>query len=69
MRAIRDAAKLQDGYKALVVTKRLSKKAMCELCIPFRNKYGLTDSQTLRIAREEMPLTEMVELLEDDVYA
>lgn len=64
MSAIRDAAKLQEDYNALVVAKRLSKKAIYELCIPFRDKYGLTDSQTLRIARAEMPLPEMAELLE-----
>ena len=37
---------------------------MCELCVPFRDKYGLTDLQTLRIARKEMDLMEMVELLQ-----
>ena len=64
MGAMIDAAKLQEDYKALVCSKRLSKKAMCELCVPFRDKYGMTDSQTLRIAREEMSLTEMIEILE-----
>ena len=50
--------------EALVDEKRLSKRAMCSLCIPFRDKYGLTDLQTLRIARKEMELSEMVDLLE-----
>lgn len=43
---------------------KLTKKAVCELCIPFRNKYSLTDLQTLRIARNEMDLVKMVDLLE-----
>lgn len=63
--SIREIAELQEKYQQLVDSKRLSKKAMCELCIPFRDKYGLTDSQTLRIARAQMPLSEMAELLEE----
>lgn len=57
-----DAAKLQTDYAKLVQDKRLTKRAMCELCIPFRDKYGLTDLQTLMIAREEMSLNDMTEL-------
>lgn len=64
MSVIREAAQLQESYQALVDEKRLSKRAMCSLCIPFRDKYGLTDLQTLRIARKEMELSEMVDLLE-----
>lgn len=37
---------------------------MCALCVPFRDKYGLTDLQTLRIARQEMSLMEIVDLLQ-----
>lgn len=64
MSVMREAAQLQEAYQALVDEKRLSKRAMCSLCIPFRDKYGLTDLQTLRIARKEMELSEMVDLLE-----
>ena len=64
MSAMKDAAELQTAYQRLVRQKRLSKKNMCELCIPFRDKYSLTDLQTLRIARNEMDLAEMVDLLE-----
>ena len=63
--SIREIAELQEKYQKLVDSMRLSKKAMCELCIPFRDKYGLTDPQTLRIARAEMPISEMAELLEE----
>lgn len=64
MDAMRDAAVMQEEYQRLVDEKKLSKKAMCDLCVPFRDKYGLTDLQTLRIARREMDLMEMVDLLQ-----
>ncbi len=64
MDAMRDAAVMQKEYQRLVDTRKLSKKAMCELCVPFRDKYGLTDLQTLRIARGDMDLMEMAELLQ-----
>lgn len=60
----KESAELQRKYKNLINTKRLTKKAMCNLCIPFRDKYNLTDLQTLRIARQEMDLSEMVALAE-----
>ena len=66
MSAMKEAAELQTAYQRLVRQKRLTKKNMCELCIPFRDKYGLTDLQTLRIARNEMELAEMVNLIEKD---
>ncbi len=64
MSVMSEAAKLQNEYQALINSKKITKKAICDLCIPFRDKYGLTDLQTLRIAREEMDLSEMLELLE-----
>ena len=53
---------LQEGYQKLVKNKQLTKKAMCDLCIPFRDNYHLTDSQVLRIARNEIPLSELVRI-------
>ena len=64
--AMRDAAVMQQEYRRIVDARKLSKKAMCELCVPFRDKYGLTDLQTLRIARKEMDLMEMVDLLQPE---
>ena len=64
MDAMRDAAFMQEEYQRLVDERKLTKKAMCDLCVPFRDKYGLTDLQTLRIARREMDLMEMVDLLQ-----
>lgn len=64
MSIMREVAELQKAYQRLIDKKRLTKKAMCDLCIPFRDKYGLKDSETLRIARNEMDLSEIVDLLE-----
>ena len=57
-----EASELQKEYQKLIDERKLTKKAMCDLCIPFRDKYNLTDLQTLRIARKEMDLSEMVDL-------
>ena len=62
--ALREAAVMQEEYQRLTAEKKLSKKAMCALCVPFRDKYGLTDLQTLRIARKEMSLMERLQLLD-----
>ena len=61
----KEAAELQKRYQALVDGKKLSKKDMCDLCVPFRDKYRLTDLQVLKIARREMGLSEMVLLAEN----
>ena len=64
MSTMREVAELQEAYQRLIDEKRFTKRAMCDLCIPFRDKYGLKDSQALRIARKEMDLAEIVDLLE-----
>ena len=60
----KEIAELQKEYQKLIDEKKLTKKAMCELCIPFRDKHGLTDLQTLRIARNEMQLAEVIAIAE-----
>ena len=60
----KEASELQNKYQDLIDNRKLTKKAMCDLCVPFRDKYKLTDLQTLRIARKEMDLSEMVALVE-----
>ena len=59
MITVKDIVDLQESYKELVETKTLSKRKLCELCIPFRDKFGLTDIETLRIARDEITLKEI----------
>lgn len=58
-----EAAELQEAYKKLFSAKRLTKKAICDLGVPFRDKYNLTDLQTLKIMRNELTLIELVTLL------
>lgn len=62
LQPIKDAAELQRKFAAL--GNCYSKKALCDLCVPFRDRYGLTDLQTLRIARKELSLSELLDLLE-----
>ena len=64
---IKEAVKLQEDYQELMDSKKVTKKAICDLCIPFRDKYHLTDLQTLKIARKEMDLSEMMTLSERSV--
>lgn len=64
MLKIKDIVNLQESYEELVKTKTLSKRKLCELCIPFRNRFGLTDIEVLRIARNEVALKEIQELIE-----
>lgn len=62
---IKEIAALQDKYYQLARKKQLTKKAICDLCVPFRNKYHMSDSDTLRIARNELRLSQIVELFEN----
>ena len=57
-------AEMQRQYQNLIDTKSLTKKALCDLCVPFRDKYGLTDLQTLMIARKEVGIPEIIDLFE-----
>lgn len=65
-RFFKEAAELQENYQNLIDNGKLTKKNMCQLCVPFRDKYKLTDLQTLRIARKEMDLSEMVDLAKEN---
>lgn len=64
MNAMYEVVELQGEYQTLVDKKQLTKKAVCALVIPFRDKHHLTDKQALMIARNEMPLSEMIILLD-----
>ena len=57
-------AEMQKQYQNLIDTKSLTKKSLCDLCVPFRDKYGLTDLQTLMIARKEIGIPEIIDLFE-----
>ena len=60
---IKEIAVLQKEYKKLLRTKKLTKKAMCELVIPFRDKYHLKDRKALSIARNEVSMGQIAEMI------
>ena len=61
----KEIGELQEEYEKLIKSKKLTKKAMCDLCIPFRDKYSLSDLQTLQIARKELDIPEIIALFEE----
>lgn len=60
---LQEIGELQNKYQNLLRTKKLTKKAMCNLVIPFRDKYNLTDLQALQVARNELSVMEMAKLI------
>ena len=60
---LREVGNLQSSYQKLCRSNKLSKKEICNLAIPFRDKYNLTDLQALRIARNELSVAEIADLL------
>lgn len=52
------AVELQKAWKKLN-EKPFTKKDMCNVLIPLRDKFGLTDFQTLQIARNELSLEQI----------
>lgn len=58
-----EVAAMQDAYSAAQRANTLSKKRICEICVPFRDKYGLSDLDALKLARNEYSLSEMIKLL------
>lgn len=61
---MKDTIKIQKEYKKLKNSKKLTKKAICDLVVPFRDKYNLSDLEALMLTREEKNLTEIMELWE-----
>lgn len=62
---LKEIAELQTAYNRLAVTKKLSKKAICDLVIPFRDKYGLSDKSALMIARSEVSFADVIEIFKN----
>lgn len=61
---LQEIGELQAKYKCLVNNKLLSKKALCDLVVPFRDKYLLSDRQALSIVRNDITIKEMGEILD-----
>ncbi len=62
---IRMIATMQYEYAELIANRKLSKKAMCDLCCPVRDALSLTDVQTLQIARKEISLYDIIKILDE----
>lgn len=61
---LREIVELQKGYQDLESGKiPFTKSALCALCVPFRDKYGLNDDQVLRLARKKMNIDEMIDVV------
>ena len=58
-------ATMQYEYAELVAKHKLSKKAICDICCPVRDALSLTDIQTLQIARQELPLYDIIKILDE----
>ena len=59
---IEDAVELQKAWQNLN-SGPFTKKMMCDILVPLRDKFSLTDLQTLQIARNELSL-EQISLIE-----
>ena len=53
---IKEIGKLQKEWGKLLKNNSVTKRAIIDLVKPFRDKYNLTDSQALQIARNEVSL-------------
>ena len=55
------AVEIQKAYKKLTSGEiPFTKKNMCAIMVPLRDKYGLTDRQVLSVARNELSLEELM---------
>jgi|LGOV01.1.fsa_nt_gb hypothetical protein len=59
MEIFQEIGNLQENYKKLKKQKKFTKKMICDLVIPFRDKYNLTDIQALQIARDELSINKI----------
>lgn len=58
---IEAAVEIQRAYSKLTSGRvPFTKKNMCAILVPLRDKYGLTDSQVLAVARNELSLEELM---------
>ena len=60
---LREVGNLQSNFQNLCRINKVCKKAICNLVIPFRDKYNLTDLQALQIARNELSVAEIADIL------
>lgn len=63
MTSNKEVEQLQIRYQELIDRGKVTKADICQLVIPFRDKYGLTDIQALSIARADLTPTQINKLL------
>lgn len=63
MTVLREIAELQRRYE-LLCKKGMTKRTLCDLVIPFRDKYGLSDADALRITRNQATIPEIVDMFD-----
>ena len=56
---MKDISEMQTNFKSAK-----NKKQICDACLPFKEKYGFTDIQTLNIARGNMSVADIYKLLQ-----
>lgn len=64
---IKEIIVLQARYQSLYIKNELTKKNICELCIPFRDKYNLQDHEVLNIAKGYYGFERIIQLVEDSI--
>ena len=62
---LKEIGKLQTDYNYLKLNDNFTKKTMCDLVIPFRDKYHLSDRDALAIARNEISVSEIAKIIEN----
>ena len=62
---IKLVAQMQQSYKDAVKNNKLTKKTMCEICVPVRDALALSDLETLKMAREEMSLMDIINMIDN----
>lgn len=63
MNILYEIGTLQEEYEKLKNSGHMTKQDLCNLVIPFRDKYSLTDIQALQIAQNKIPLKEIADVL------
>lgn len=61
---LNDCVEIQKAYKRLGKDIPFTKKNMCDILAPFRERFGLTDREILAVARNELSLQQINDLIE-----
>lgn len=64
---IKEIIDIQTRYQSLYIKNELTKKNICELCIPFRDKYNLQDHEVLKIANGYCGFERIIQFVEDSI--